>query len=91
MQKTVTVSGAPIVRQLVKFGNGDVRQVRFVAQSNKVTVTSRGLPRLVIKTVGDAFQAFYCPNSWIHKNRVSVDAMTAEQAYKKIVAQAWAE
>jgi len=88
--KSTTVSGASIVRVVVPGNkNRDDQLIRFVARAKKVTVTSKGLPRLVIKTAGDAFEAFYRPNPKNRAKRVTVEAKTAEAAFQKIVRQAW--
>lgn len=72
----------------VKVG-GDVHKVRFVEYPNKVTITSRGLPKLTIKPQADGTFKAVAKNVLVRGKPVIEVAKTQQLAYKRIVAAAW--
>jgi len=87
-KQSLTSTGKPIVRQLVKFGRGDEREVRFIAHPKRVTVTGKDLPKITIKHVRGEFVGV----AKIGRNRnkvVTQHGTTPEQAFKRMVKAAW--
>ena len=87
--KNTTSTGKAIVRVNVKFGKGDVRTVRFVAGPKRVTITSRGLPKITLTSQAGGFLAYADVVRRKREHHVVAIGNTPEQCYKRIVRGAW--